>query len=173
MKYSIVYVATVASLSNAFPLAQFDDFSLPSFPMPTGGFSFGGFSIPSFPGLPAATKTVDVGGSLSTSVKATTTSVSQPSQTGSTGGGTVGENCTPQGNGGGSTENGVKDKNCCTDVTVIFARGTGETGNVGTVSGPPMFKSLRSKLGAGRVTVQGVDYPASAAVSQSILYSER
>ncbi|KAH7067107.1 cutinase-domain-containing protein [Paraphoma chrysanthemicola] len=90
-----------------------------------------------------------------------------PSQTGSAGGntggsGTIGSNCTPQGAGRGSTENGVTTESCCTDMTVIFARGTGETGNVGTVSGPPMFKALRSKLGNDRVKVQGVDYPASA-----------
>ncbi|PVI00685.1 carbohydrate esterase family 5 protein, partial [Periconia macrospinosa] len=58
-------------------------------------------------------------------------------------------------------ENGL-DSSTCGDVTVIFARGTGETGNVGTISGPPMFKSLRAKLG-DKVVVQGVDYPASAA----------
>lgn len=81
--------------------------------------------------------------------------------------GTIGSDCSPQGSSGGrgGTENGVLDKNCCTDMTVIFARGTGEFGNVGTVSGPPMFKAIRAKLGAGRVTVQGVDYPASSAVS--------
>jgi len=49
-------------------------------------------------------------------------------------------------------------------MTIIFARGTGEFGNVGTVSGPPMFKAIRQKLGADRVTVQGVDYAADAAV---------
>lgn len=86
---------------------------------------------------------------------------------GSTGGsGTSNSNCTPQGNGGTrGTENGIENGNCCTDMTVVFARGTGEFGNVGTVSGPPMFAALRQKLGANRVTVQGVDYPASAAVS--------
>ncbi|KAF2679404.1 carbohydrate esterase family 5 protein, partial [Lentithecium fluviatile CBS 122367] len=63
----------------------------------------------------------------------------------------------------GGTENGVTDKNCCTDVTVIFARGTSELGNMGTIAGPPMVKSLREKLGADKVTVQGVDYPADAA----------
>jgi cutinase len=63
------------------------------------------------------------------------------------------------------TENGVTDKNCCTEMTVIFARGTGEPGNVGVVSGPPMFKAIREKLGAGNVTVQGLDYAASSAVS--------
>ncbi|KAF1831796.1 cutinase, partial [Decorospora gaudefroyi] len=64
---------------------------------------------------------------------------------------------------GGTTENGVTDKSCCTDMTVIFARGTGEGGNMGFVAGPPMVKAIRSKLGADRVTVQGVDYAASAA----------
>ncbi|TLD27776.1 cutinase-domain-containing protein [Venturia nashicola] len=68
--------------------------------------------------------------------------------------------CTPQGNGGGLNENGVVNNNCCTDVTIIFARGTAEFGNVGTFAGPPFFKSLRAKLGASRVTVQGVNYPA-------------
>lgn len=63
---------------------------------------------------------------------------------------------------GRSTENGVKD-GCCTDLTVVFARGTSEGGNVGTVAGPPMFSSLRTKLN-NRVAVQGVDYPASTAV---------
>ncbi|KAF2007482.1 carbohydrate esterase family 5 protein, partial [Amniculicola lignicola CBS 123094] len=63
------------------------------------------------------------------------------------------------------SENGVKNKNCCTDITIIYARGTSESGNVGSVSGPPMFKALRQKLGANRVTVQGVDYPATSGVS--------
>jgi cutinase len=50
-------------------------------------------------------------------------------------------------------------------MTVIYARGTGEIGNVGTVTGPPLFKALREKMGADRVTCQGVDYAASAGVS--------
>jgi cutinase len=92
--------------------------------------------------------------------------------TGSTGGnstgggasGTIGGDCKPQAASGlGYTENGVVDKNCCTEMTVIFARGTGEPGNCGVVSGPPMFKAIRSKLGNDRVTIQGVDYAASAA----------
>jgi cutinase len=163
MKYSIIYLAALTSMSNAVPVAQLSGFSIPSFP---------GFSMPSFPGRPTATNTAGAGGSISalpTSVKATATGIAQPTQTGSTGGSIVGGNCTPQGNGGGSTENGVKDKDknnyCCTDVTVIFARGTGEVGNMGTVTGPPMVKSLRAKLGAGRVTVQGVEYLASGSVS--------
>jgi len=98
---------------------------------------------------------------------ASTPKVSQSSTAPPPASSTPASNCTPQGNGGGSTESGVLNGNCCTDVTVIFARGTGESGNVGTVAGPPMFKSLRSKLGASRVTVQGVDYPAdSSGISQ-------
>ncbi|KAF2131840.1 carbohydrate esterase family 5 protein [Dothidotthia symphoricarpi CBS 119687] len=53
-------------------------------------------------------------------------------------------------------------------MTVIFARGTGEMGNVGSVAGPPMFKVLREKLGATRVTVQGVEYPADAGGNASM-----
>jgi hypothetical protein len=100
----------------------------------------------------------------------TTQAAAAPSQTSSAGGsGTIGTDCKPQAAGTG-TENGVVDKNCCTDMTVIFARGTGEVGNVGTVTGPPMFKALREKLGNNRVTIQGVDYAASAGVSISSLH---
>lgn len=45
-------------------------------------------------------------------------------------------------------------------MTVIFARGTTETGNVGTLAGPPFFNALEASVGAGNVAVQGVDYPA-------------
>jgi cutinase len=45
-------------------------------------------------------------------------------------------------------------------MTVIFARGTTETGNVGTLTGPPFFQALAREVGAGNLAVQGVDYPA-------------
>lgn len=46
-------------------------------------------------------------------------------------------------------------------MTVIFARGTTETGNVGTVTGPPFFASLATAIGgADNLAVQGVDYSA-------------
>ena len=48
----------------------------------------------------------------------------------------------------------------CKPVTVLFARGTIELGNVGTITGPPFFNALDQKLGAENVAVQGVDYPA-------------
>ena len=49
----------------------------------------------------------------------------------------------------------------CAPMTVIFARGTTEPGNVGVVTGPPFFDALTSMLGASAVNIQGVDYSAS------------
>lgn len=51
----------------------------------------------------------------------------------------------------------------CKPVTVIFARGTIELGNVGSITGPPFFNALDVLLGADKVGVQGVDYPATIA----------
>jgi hypothetical protein len=76
--------------------------------------------------------------------------------------------CTPQGSGGGNTENGIQNNNCCTDVTIVFARGTLDSGNVGTIAGPPLFKALRDKIGASRVTVQGTVYAADILVSHIV-----
>jgi cutinase len=58
----------------------------------------------------------------------------------------------------GDTDNGLSGP--CKAYTVIFARGTTETGNVGTVAGPPFFQALASRVGAGNLAVQGVSYPA-------------
>ena len=49
----------------------------------------------------------------------------------------------------------------CKPVTVIFARGTIELGNVGSLVGPPFFNALDVAIGAENVGVQGVDYPAT------------
>lgn len=49
----------------------------------------------------------------------------------------------------------------CAPVTVIFARGTVELGNVGSFAGPPFFNALDLAIGAENVAVQGVDYPAT------------
>ncbi|CAM1510474.1 Fc.00g008090.m01.CDS01 [Cosmosporella sp. VM-42] len=61
----------------------------------------------------------------------------------------------------GSTQNGLSGD--CKAVTVIFARGTSETGNVGTVTGPPFFQALAKKLGDDKLAVQGVEYAADVA----------
>jgi hypothetical protein len=59
----------------------------------------------------------------------------------------------------GSTQNGLEG--ACKDVTVIFARGTSEMGNVGSVAGPPFFQALAKEIGSDKLAVQGVEYPAS------------
>lgn len=61
----------------------------------------------------------------------------------------------------GSTQNGLSGP--CKAVTVIFARGTSEIGNVGSVTGPPFFQALGNKIGNEQLAVQGVDYPANVA----------
>lgn len=49
----------------------------------------------------------------------------------------------------------------CASMTVVFARGTTEAGNVGALVGPSFFDAIRDKLGsAASLAVQGVDYPA-------------
>ncbi|KAJ5498117.1 Cutinase [Penicillium expansum] len=63
---------------------------------------------------------------------------------------------------GSSTENGVTQNAGCKEYTLIFARGTTELGNMGSVIGPPLATQLNSLTG-DKVTVQGVDYPADAA----------
>ena len=49
----------------------------------------------------------------------------------------------------------------CKPVTVIFARGTTEPGNVGSRVGPPFFNALEVAIGNENMAVQGVDYPAA------------
>ena len=52
----------------------------------------------------------------------------------------------------------------CKPVTLIFARGTSELGNIGQIVGPPFVVALEKEFGRGNVAVQGVnDYPAISA----------
>ncbi|KAL3468942.1 cutinase-domain-containing protein, partial [Aspergillus californicus] len=60
------------------------------------------------------------------------------------------------------TSNDVSDNSGCKALTFIFARGTSEMGNMGSVVGPKVASELDS-LTSGKVAVQGVDYPADAA----------
>lgn len=64
--------------------------------------------------------------------------------------------------GGSSTSNDVTS-GVCKPVTYIFARGTTETGNMGTTVGPALQQKLEQALGAGQVATQGVNYPADFA----------
>lgn len=54
----------------------------------------------------------------------------------------------------------IDGKKGCAEFTVIFARGTTESGNVGTSTGPLFFAALKQEVGEENVAVQGVDYPA-------------
>lgn len=57
--------------------------------------------------------------------------------------------------------NPTSHRSGCSDVTLIFARGTCDPGNMGVLVGPPFVAALQSALGGRSLGVQGVDYPAS------------
>jgi len=46
-------------------------------------------------------------------------------------------------------------------MTVIFARGTTEPGNVGLLTGPAYFDAMEATIGAKALTVKGVEYGAT------------
>ena len=46
----------------------------------------------------------------------------------------------------------------CKPVTIIFARGTLELGNIGLLAGPPFFDALALLIGGDKLSVQGVPY---------------
>lgn len=56
-------------------------------------------------------------------------------------------------------QGGANANNCAQNI-VIFARGTTEPGNVGTLTGPPFFQALAQQVGADNLAIQGVDYAA-------------
>jgi len=55
----------------------------------------------------------------------------------------------------GATSNELAE---CKPVTIIFARGTFEPGNIGLLAGPPFFNALSYAIG-DKLAVQGVPYP--------------
>ncbi|KAF1349306.1 cutinase-domain-containing protein [Lizonia empirigonia] len=64
---------------------------------------------------------------------------------------------------GADTYNQLTDGTACRPVTVIYARGTTQAGNVGSADseGPTFFNALASALGGtSRLAIQGVTYPA-------------
>lgn len=61
-------------------------------------------------------------------------------------------------------DNQVTDGTACRPVTVIYARGTSQAGNVGDSAavGPLFFNNLASRLGGtSQLAIQGVTYSAS------------
>lgn len=57
----------------------------------------------------------------------------------------------------------LTDGTACRDVTVIWARGTGQQGNIGepTDVGPLFLDDLAAIVGTNNLAAQGVDYSAS------------
>jgi cutinase len=62
-----------------------------------------------------------------------------------------------------TTEDDLEQNAPCADLTVIFARGTTEPGNVGLLTGPPFLDALHEQLGNRSHAFQGVEYPATFA----------
>lgn len=59
------------------------------------------------------------------------------------------------------SQNDVQSGGGCKPMTVLFARGTTELGNMGSIAGPPFVVALGGMMGgAGNVAVQGIQYPA-------------
>ena len=122
-----------------------------------GGGSSGG--IPSIPSIPSGGSTT---GGDTTEEDSSSSTPSLPSGGSSNTPNFLGSTGTGSGSGfSGSTQNGLSGD--CKDVTIIFARGTSEMGNVGSVAGPPFFQALAEKIGNDKLAVQGVEYAASAA----------
>ncbi|KAK4188749.1 cutinase-domain-containing protein [Podospora australis] len=49
----------------------------------------------------------------------------------------------------------------CADITVLFARGIKEDGNLGALVGPAFVNAIRKKAGNRTVAVQGTNYPST------------
>jgi cutinase len=64
-----------------------------------------------------------------------------------------------------STSNQLIDGTACRAVTMIYARGTSQAGNIGDAAavGPLFFNALASRVGTANLAVQGVTYSASIA----------
>ena len=59
-----------------------------------------------------------------------------------------------------ANQNDVINGGACKSMTVLFARGTTEQGNMGSIAGPPFVSAIGGMMG-GDVAVQGIEYPAS------------
>ncbi|KAL5346472.1 hypothetical protein ACLOAV_008743 [Pseudogymnoascus australis] len=57
----------------------------------------------------------------------------------------------------------------CKEVTFIFARGSTEPGNMGTVIGPQVCTALKTLLGSSKVACQGVGSPYDATLADNFL----
>ncbi|KAK3987577.1 cutinase-domain-containing protein [Cladorrhinum sp. PSN332] len=67
------------------------------------------------------------------------------------------------------TTRNIPKRDPCTDITILFARGTNEVGNLGTIVGPAFFDAVEDLARKKNLTVamQGTNYNAS---TQGYLY---
>ncbi|KAH8601392.1 putative cutinase, partial [Bisporella sp. PMI_857] len=59
------------------------------------------------------------------------------------------------------TQNDLVNGTPCKKITVLFARGTSSSGNMGTSTGPPFVQAIGALVGTNNIAVQGIDYPAT------------
>jgi len=57
------------------------------------------------------------------------------------------------------TQNDLVNGTPCKAITVLFARGTTSSGNMGTSTGPPFVQAIGALVGTNNIAVQGIDYP--------------
>lgn len=63
---------------------------------------------------------------------------------------------------GGVNQTDLETGKPCAQMTIIFARGTTEPGNMGVFAGPQLVEAVKNAMPAGTsINVQGVEYAAS------------
>ena len=62
---------------------------------------------------------------------------------------------------GGTNQTDLVTGQPCAQITIIFARGTTEPGNMGVFAGPQLVQAVKNALPGASINVQGVEYAAS------------
>ncbi|KAH7417744.1 cutinase [Cadophora sp. MPI-SDFR-AT-0126] len=62
---------------------------------------------------------------------------------------------------GGTNQTDLKDGKPCAQMTIIFARGTTEPGNMGVFAGPQLVQAVKNAMPGTSINAQGVEYTAT------------
>lgn len=62
---------------------------------------------------------------------------------------------------GGTTQSDLETNKPCAQMTIIFARGTTEPGNMGVFAGPQLVQAVQTAMPGTSINVQGVNYTAT------------
>lgn len=62
---------------------------------------------------------------------------------------------------GGTNQSDIETGKPCAQMTVIFARGTTEPGNMGVFAGPQLIQAVKNAMPGASINVQGVQYGAT------------